>query len=490
MGQGHIQKTTGKGTRRIPQVNAQPTAPDTSTSSVANTSFVQNVHNEPDYAQQAPGSSTITTLPENSTISILTPEQMSTLGPPIPERPKVEFGELTSSSWDFPKIVYSATLAGVEPLSRLAVAICRRLSHELGGASPVAPTECAEGIKISFEDLVASRATGSYRRLGDFITNLQALGVGTNDIAYLIELDSVWQDLAARTPWHFYGSRERRKECIKALMSYGLFQPALLLLSDFMKVDASIIKDFALPFVQNELKLSTFVEIKGDDLRALKSLVCCDLSMRLNHFTRAGAMVLQDIATIDNNSSELEPYQIFVFEAIASKVIFDEHALEKLLDLPGIVPGDLFQNPKARKLLLIAFPDLRKKVFEPIEGRAYDVFCDRRQRLEDEGVVFSGGELDWEKPFEIIAGPIDASTVDKLLDLAEAAVLCAGRIQYAAGVLQFLSEQVLDDDQIERAVKLRDRIQMAVRFDPLPELAATFDTVKTLTDDAIKELVG
>jgi hypothetical protein len=273
-------------------------------------------------------------------------------------------------------------------------------------------------------------------------------------------------------------------------MSYGLFQPALLLLSDFMKVDASIIKDFALPFVQNELKLSTFVEIKGDDLRALKSLVCCDLSMRLNHFTRAGAMVLQDIATIDNNSSELEPYQIFVFEAIASKVIFDEHALEKLLDLPGIVPGDLFQNPKARKLLLIAFPDLRKKVFEPIEGRAYDVFCDRRQRLEDEGVVFSGGELDWEKPFEIIAGPIDASTVDKLLDLAEAAVLCAGRIQYAAGVLQFLSEQVLDDDQIERAVKLRDRIQMAVRFDPLPELAATFDTVKTLTDDAIKELVG
>jgi hypothetical protein len=188
----------------------------------------------------------------------------------------------------------------------------------------------------------------------NFFTNLQALGVNSNEIPKLMRIDSgpVSWDLAARTPWQFYESRENRKECIKTLMSYGLFQPALLLLADFTNDDASIIKDFAIPYVQNELKLSTFVEIKGDDLRALKSLVCCDLSMRLNHFTQAGAMVLQDIATIDNNSSELEPYQIFVFEAIASKVIFDEHALEKLLDLPGIDPGDLFQNPKARFLLL------------------------------------------------------------------------------------------------------------------------------------------
>jgi hypothetical protein len=153
MGQGHVQKTTGNGTSRI-----QPTARDANTSSVANTSFVQNVHNEPDYAQQAPGSSTITTLPENSTISILTPEQMSALGPPIRERPKVEFGELTYSSWDFPKIVYSATLAGVEPLSRLAVAICRRLSHELGGAQ----SSRADGMRGGDQDqLRRSRGVAS-----------------------------------------------------------------------------------------------------------------------------------------------------------------------------------------------------------------------------------------------------------------------------------------------------------------------------------------
>lgn len=116
------------------------------------------------------------------------------------------------------------------------------------------------------------------------------------------------------------------------------------------------------------------------------------------------------------------------------------------------------------------------------------MFCDRRQRLEEAGVIFSGEELNLEEPFQI-AGPIDDLTVDMLLDFAEAAVMCAGRIQYATGVLQFLSEQDLSEDQMEKASALRDRIQMAVRFDPLPEVAATFETIKQLTDSAIKKLV-
>jgi hypothetical protein len=461
----------------------------------AASAFGQTVLPLTHYAE-APGSSTITTLPENSTISTLTPE-LNALGPPIPERPKVEFGELTCSSWDFPKIVYSATLAGVRNNSPLADAICRRLSCELGGASPVASKDCAKGIEISFEDLAASRATATYRRLGNFITNLQALGASTNDLK-LIDLNSVWQDLAARTPWHFYESRESRKECIKTLMSYGLFQPALLLLADFMKVDASVIKDFALPFVQNELKLSTVVEIKGNDLRALKSLVCCDLSMRLNHFTRAGAMVLQDIATIDNNSSELEPYQIFVFETIASKVIFDEHALEKLLDLPGIVPGDLFQNPKARFLLLdvaglgaVEYRDAYGEMtnlhdaFEKIDKHYHAIYFKSRKRLQEKFVIH-----DFPDRAEILARspftPVSEKSVEQLLQLAEAACMI-GFEEEAVAVLEFLVPKEELSERHRAGLKpLADRILMSARFNPERQFRTShYNAVKSRIDSIV-----
>jgi hypothetical protein len=74
MGQGHVQKTTGSGTSRI-----QPTARDANTSSVANTSFVQNVQNETEYAKQATGSNTITPR-------LLTKEEISKRGPSRPRR--------------------------------------------------------------------------------------------------------------------------------------------------------------------------------------------------------------------------------------------------------------------------------------------------------------------------------------------------------------------------------------------------------------------
>ena len=64
--------------------------------------------------------------------------------------------------------------------------------------------------------------------------------------------------------------------------------------------------------------------------------------------------------------------------------------------------------------------------------------------------------------------------------------MCAGRINWAIGVLQLLSKRVLKEYQIERVLALRDRIQLTVKCDP--QVESTFETVKTLTDEAIANL--
>jgi hypothetical protein len=76
--------------------------------------FGQTVLPLTNYAE-GPGSDTITPLPQNANISILTPQQMSALGPQLPERPKVKFGELNRSR----DAEYSAILDGVKTTARL-----------------------------------------------------------------------------------------------------------------------------------------------------------------------------------------------------------------------------------------------------------------------------------------------------------------------------------------------------------------------------------
>jgi hypothetical protein len=158
-----------------------------------------------------------------------------------------------------------------------------------------------------------------------------------------------------------------------------------------------------------------------------------------------------------------------------------EALLQDLLDQDN--RGELLLDPRARRLLLIAFPSFR--VFEEIEGNAQEVFWDRVKALENQGIDFSGDELA-DKPVEINGPTVKSIVVDLLLDLAEAAVMCAGRINWAIGVLQLLSKRVLKEYQIERVLALRDRIQLTVKCDP--QVESTFETVKTLTDEAIANL--
>jgi hypothetical protein len=141
----------------------------------AASAFGQTVLPLTHYAE-APNSDTITPLPENSTISILTPQQISALGPQLPERPKVKFGELNLYK-GFP-IEYSAIIDGVKDDSPLADAICDYLSNELGRDGPlfsqITKHKCAEGIEIRFKDLIAtgrtlSRVLENYTHVVNFL---------------------------------------------------------------------------------------------------------------------------------------------------------------------------------------------------------------------------------------------------------------------------------------------------------------------------------
>jgi len=209
-------------------------------------------------------------------------------------------------------------------------------------------------------------------------------------------------------------------------------------------------------------------------------------------------MVLQDIATIDNNSSELEPYQIFVFEAIASKVIFDEHALEKLLDLPGIDPGDLFQNPKARFLLLdvaglgaVEYRDAYGKMtnlhdaFEKIDKHYHAIYFKSRKRLQEKFVIHGfpdRAEILARSPFT----PVSEKSAEQLLQLAEAACMI-GFEEEAVAVLEFLvPKEELSEKHRAGLKPLADRILMSARFNPERQFRTShYNAVKSRIDSIV-----
>jgi hypothetical protein len=522
VGQGHIQKTTGKGTRRIPQVNAQPTAPDTSTSSVANTSFVQNVHNEPDYAQQAPSSNTIIPLPQNATISILTP-----LGPPLPQRPKVVLGELKQSSTTLGTAKFKITVTGIEHTHPLAGVIklhlyanlqCQSWDGKLRGQSIEFSVpkgrDCRGVTEVRFKANVPpskfayEQAQNAYRPTRNLIGNLQALGFDADQIGgWLLDNRNICEGLSAQPHWEMPSEptpeeHENRLRCIEALMYGNHFEAALALLSDLAKKENKDTELLATSFLKDDRYFKdppSELSVKGGGcgLKNIEALVCYNLSCDPSGLAQAGRIVLRHILTNDDDPSDLEPYQRNVFDMIAASAqsLSEEvraKFLQDLFDLPDIDRADLFRNRKVRFLLEVAGLEELRDIFEQIESRAQEVLWDRKEKLTDKGVRFSD-QVFSDEPLEINGGPFDESTIDLLLDFAEAVAMCGERIQWATGVLKFLSERVLDvddlrQDQLARAKALRNAIQMAVRFRPDPQVAAQFDTIKALTDEAIAEL--
>jgi hypothetical protein len=87
--------------------------------------------------------------------------------------------------------------------------------------------------------------------------------------------------------------------------------------------------------------------------------------------------------------------------------------------------------------------------------------------------------------------PISADSIDLFLDLADAATYCAGQVNTAIGVLKFLaSREELSDKQKQRIIALCDQIKMAVRFDPDPKIAESFDSVVEKTDAILAGFAG
>jgi hypothetical protein len=214
--------------------------------------------------------------------------------------------------------------------------------------------------------------------------------------------------------------------------------------------------------------------------------------MNPDHFTRAGAMVLQDIATIDNNSSELEPHQILIFRNIADNLIFDDHALEKILALSGIDPADLFRNPKVRFLLLdvaglgaVEYRDAYGEMtnlhddFEKIDKHYHATYFKSRKRLQEKFVIHGfpdRAEILARSPFT----PVSEKSVEQLLQLADAAGVI-GFEEEAVAVLEFLAPKEELSERHRAGLKpLADRILMSARFNP--ERQSHYNAVKSRID--------
>jgi hypothetical protein len=494
MGQGHVQKTTGNGTSRI-----QPTARDANTSSVANTSFVQNVQNETEYAKQATGSNTITPR-------LLTKEEISKLGPSRPRRQvnvrNICFGQLRC---DHPEPLgankYTFTVEGIQsgPTLRKIEKILQEFLLPLKFRNlTVLPTE--HGAEVTFDSHSKWHRAEDFKEslelAENFLRNLHALGLD-NFMIDLSNSSSVLSNLREPSwrcdPYPDDTETMNRLDCIEELVGQGHSESAYKIFSD---LSTWCEKQF-LPTCLNDQQRSLFVLLKQPKAQRLRGFTTglCGICESYRHAVQTGKMVLRELLSLENNTEAILDRHLQVFKAIAAQTKDPKAAICELLDRSKTARGAILQNQKARQLLLMVDPDIAK-VFGQIELNANDVFLDRWQRLQQQGFTFTfPGDFPFgDEPVEIVAGgTVDHAAVDLLLELAEAAVHCTGYVNWVTGVLRYLSERVLDvddlrQDQLARAKALRNAIQMAVRFHPDPQVAAQFDTIKALTDEAVAEL--
>ena len=82
---------------------------------------------------------------------------------------------------------------------------------------------------------------------------------------------------------------------------------------------------------------------------------------------------------------------------------------------------------------------------------------------------------------------IDAATIDALFELAEVALRCAGRAQWATGVLTYLATLPSLRDRA-RGAKLRTQLLRTIKYDPMEEVAALYEQVKKIADQAVSDI--
>ena len=444
MGQGQISGTS-TGTGGAPRFDAQRTALGESASSAAK-GFVVNVGDQPSHAQQAQHSSTIVPLPPNAEIRLLTEQQIRDLAP-IAKRPKLAlgelklvFGELKNSSTILSE--FTATLSGIESDHPLVGVIREFLSWDFNEKSikfsEFNAEECNGGTRISFEadGLLSTDALDqvlkAYEMTRSRFGNLQAVGLLDVNPAELLPYKLLPHccSLYERVDWKLpliptEMELRLRLDCIETMLGYDCFGLALVLMSDFMRVDGNIFR-IAIDHVRqfDGSSPSGFKIVANDPtgMVGFVNLVCC---RGINHLVcrhgtdqigDVGKFFLRDVMT--TTALAAPQYQISIFGILADQMDKLSEAerlkiVQRLLDLPGIDIGKLFLNPKA-KLLLAPIPELRE-VFVEIADHAYEVFWDRKQKLEKKGLVFA--QRSPAEPIEIDVGPIDELTVDALFKL-------------------------------------------------------------------------
>jgi len=442
---------------------------------------------------------------------LMRPDEISALAPPRPKQPELPaFGPMTSS--DSGGIEYKFEVQGVDTNSPCIKAILECLEYgSFEGDIKVfydfkAKSTSGGSVEISFkaEDLmrdVKTIADELHTAVGNLFCNLHDLGVSERDFKFFPRKDFIFEHLS-NADWHCEQTEDAvrgRAQLVRYFLLTGHFGLAFPLICDLADVcnmtgmhhllesrSREILPPDALVLIQNSYPITSkeFTDLAfktlGQNPQFLKHRYC---------LVQAGRILLRSISDPLFQSDFHHATRQKLFAAIGDyfrkgcKTKEEAEALlQDLLDLPEDDRGELLLDPRARRLLLIAFPSFR--VFEEIEGNAQEVFWDRKKALENQGIDFSGDELA-DKPVEINGLRIKPF-VNLLLDLAEAAVMCAGRINWAIGVLQCLSKRVLEEDQIERVLALRDRIQLTVKSDP--QVESTFETVKTLTDEATANL--
>jgi hypothetical protein len=275
---------------------------------------------------------------------------------------------------------------------------------------------------------------------------------------------------------------QRRKACIAKLMKHGYFEAAFILLSDWAKVDRLFIGYFAIPYARQLGRSYDFKLDDDDPIRAFKRFAWGSINP-----VQAARIVLRDVATIDNESTDFEHYQIQVFEKVAEMAtIFDRQDLqEQLLDLLDIDRGDLFRNPKVRHLLLdVAKLEELRDVFDVIDNHYNAIFLTTRKRLEEKFVFHNNflgaAKIEARSPYT----PLAKKSIDQLLALAGAACVI-GFEEEAVAVLELLEprNEELSVEQMAALATLADQILMFARFSPEQQFRpSNFNAVKSRID--------
>jgi hypothetical protein len=359
MGQGHVQKTTGNGTSRI-----QPTARDANTSSVANTSFVQNVQNETEYAKQATGSNTITPR-------LLTKEEISKLGPSRPRRQvnvrNICFGQLRC---DHPEFLgankYTFTVEGIQsgPTLRKIEKVLQEFLLPLKCRNlTVLPTE--HGAEVTFDSRSKWHRAENYKesleQAENFLRNLHALGLDNFmiDLSNSSSVLSILREPSWRCdPYPDDTETMNRLDCIEELVGQGHSESAYKIFSD---LSTWCEKQF-LPTCLNDQQRSLFVLLKQPKAQRLRGFTTglCGICESYRHAVQTGKMVLRELLSLENNTEAILDRHLQVFKAIAAQTKDPKAAICELLDRSKTARGAILQNQKARQLLLMVDPDIAK----------------------------------------------------------------------------------------------------------------------------------